>query len=119
MPTKARKIPAYRLHKPTGQAVVRLNGRDFYLGKHGTEASHEAYRRTVAEWLVTDRPRPHHTAGPVSGPTPSVNEVILAFWSRHAEAHYRRADGTPTGELSNYRDSLRPVRLLFGHSLAK
>ena len=29
------RIPRYRLHKPTGLAVVRLNGRDIYLGKHG------------------------------------------------------------------------------------
>jgi hypothetical protein len=42
---RLRKPPAYRLHKPTGQAVVRIAGRDFYLGKHGTDASHEAYRR--------------------------------------------------------------------------
>jgi hypothetical protein len=101
MPIKARKVPAYRLHKPTGQAVVRLDGRDFYLGKHGTEASHEAYRRTVAEWLVTQPPRPLNTTDPVRFPTPTVNEVILTFWTRHAEVHYRRADGTPSGKLRN------------------
>ena len=38
MPSKLRKPPTYRLHKPTGQAVVRIDGHDFYLGKHGTEA---------------------------------------------------------------------------------
>ena len=31
--------PSYRLHKPSGQAVVTLNGRDYYLGKHGTAES--------------------------------------------------------------------------------
>ena len=36
MPAKTRRIPAYRLHKPTGQAVVRLESRDHYLGRHGT-----------------------------------------------------------------------------------
>ncbi len=30
------RVPKYRLHRPTGQAVVTLNGRDTYLGKHGT-----------------------------------------------------------------------------------
>lgn len=35
MSTRPRKAPSYRLHKPTGQAVVRIDGRDFYLGKHG------------------------------------------------------------------------------------
>ena len=42
MSTRPRKAPSYRLHKPTGQAVVRIDGRDFYLGKYGTEARHEA-----------------------------------------------------------------------------
>jgi integrase len=119
MSTKARKNPAYRLHRPTGQAVVRLDGRDFYLGKHGTDASREAYRRTVAGWLVTPHPGASNTPGPVGLPTPTVNEVILAFWTRHAEAHYRRADGGPTGELRNFRDSLRPLRTTFGQGLAK
>ena len=32
--------------------------------------------------------------------------------------HYRRADGTPTGELDNYRDSLRPLRRLYGRTPA-
>jgi len=54
MSTRPRKVPAYRLHKPTGQAVVRLDGRDFYLGKHGTEASQERYRRrTIIERCVS------------------------------------------------------------------
>ncbi len=35
MPTRPRKVPTYRLHKPTGQSVVRLDGRDIYFGKHG------------------------------------------------------------------------------------
>ena len=30
------RTPSYRLHKPTGQAVVTLSGRDIYLGKYGS-----------------------------------------------------------------------------------
>ncbi len=30
----ALRIPSYRHHKPSGQAVVALNGRDHYLGKY-------------------------------------------------------------------------------------
>ena len=44
---------------------------------------------------------------------------ILLFWTRHAEKHYRHADGTPTGELDNYRDSLRPLRGLYGSVAAR
>ena len=30
------RIPSYRLHKPSGQAVVTINGRDIYLGKYNS-----------------------------------------------------------------------------------
>ena len=40
------KTPAY---KRTDQAVVTLNGRDYYLGKHGTGASRQAYDRLIGE----------------------------------------------------------------------
>jgi integrase len=48
----------------------------------------------------------------------SINELILRFWPR-AELHYRHADGTPTGELSDYKYSLRPLRELYGHTPAR
>jgi hypothetical protein len=69
MPTKPRKVPSYRLHKPTGQAVVRIDGRDHYLGLHGTEASHEAYRRTIAEWLTHAASQPAPRPGRPDAPT--------------------------------------------------
>ena len=36
MPAKQRRVPSYCLHKHTGQAVVRIDGRDIYLGTCGT-----------------------------------------------------------------------------------
>ena len=39
MPRLVRTLPGYRKHKASGQAVVTLNGRDHYLGPHGTKAS--------------------------------------------------------------------------------
>ena len=112
MSVRSRKIPSYRLHKPTSQAVVRLNGQDFYLGKHGTDASHEAYNRLIAEWLVTGQ---HRTPQPANQSTIqlTVNEMILAFY-RHAEQHYRGPDGRPTREVDNLRAALRPLRRLYG-----
>src|SRR5262249_45272284 len=118
MPTKQRRIPSYRLHKPTGQAVVRLNGHDHYLGKHGTEVSQEAYRRLIAEWLTTGQHSPGASADQPGTPEISVAELILAFWN-HAEQHYRYPDGTPTGELGNLRDALRPLKELYGLTLAR
>jgi hypothetical protein len=31
--TRNSRIPSYRLHKPSGQAVVTINGKDIYLGR--------------------------------------------------------------------------------------
>ena len=48
-------IPSHCLHRPSGKAVVRLNGHDHYFGPHGTEESRLAYDRLIAEWLVSGR----------------------------------------------------------------
>jgi hypothetical protein len=39
MPRLARAYPSYRRHKPSGQAVVTLNGKDIYLGTYSTKAT--------------------------------------------------------------------------------
>jgi hypothetical protein len=41
--------PKYRHFKPRDLAVVRINGRDHYLGQYGSPASREAYARLIAE----------------------------------------------------------------------
>jgi integrase len=116
MPRITNKLPSYRLHKSDGRAVVTLNGHDVYLGKYGTTESRAEYDRVIAEWLATGRGRPPVSA--TSTPDdPTVSEVILAFWG-HAQEHYRRRDGSATGEIDNYRDALRPLRRLYGSSLA-
>lgn len=117
MSIRPRRIPSYRLHKPTGQAVVRIEGHDHYLGKHGTPESQEKYDRLIAEWLVKGQP-----ATPTVPAKPavdiSVNGLILSFY-RHAEKHYRRPDGSMTGEVGNLRDALRPLRKLYGTTPAR
>lgn len=107
------RIPSYRLHRPTGQAVVRLDGRDHYLGRHDTPTSREAYDRLIAEWLTARSSRPSPRPAQVGGPAVTVNDLILAYW-KHCQQHYRSADGQPTGELENVRLALRPLRQLYG-----
>src|SRR5262245_11468911 len=103
------RTPSYRHHKPSGQAVVTLNGRDHYLGAFGSPESRARYDALIAEWLTAGRcVRP---PSPVARPT--INELLLAYW-RFAEDHYRDADGSASKELLNLRDSLRPVRQLYG-----
>jgi hypothetical protein len=36
--TESLHIPRYRRHKPSGQAVVTLNGKDHYLGRYNSAA---------------------------------------------------------------------------------
>ena len=48
-------IPTYRLHKPSGQARVIINGRHVYLGRYGTAAAKGEYNRLIREWLDNGR----------------------------------------------------------------
>jgi integrase len=104
------RTPSYRLHKPSGQAVVTLNWRDFYLGQWNSPESRAEYDRLVAEWLARGRTLP--TASAPADLT--VTGVILAFWD-FAEKRY-----PPSGrELENFRLSLQPLRDLYGHTRAR
>ena len=47
MPRSTRSIPKYRLHKASGQAVVTLRGKDYYLGPHGSPESRAEYDRLI------------------------------------------------------------------------
>jgi integrase len=107
-------VPSYRLHKPSGQAVVTLSGRDHYLGRHGSPESKAEYDRLIAEYLASRRQHPDRQGQPHAF---TIDAMILAVW-KEAELHYRHPDGTPTGELDNLRDALRPLRRLYGHTPA-
>jgi hypothetical protein len=70
----------------------------------------------MANGLV-DRPGQEQSSADNERSRPSVDELILTFW-KHAEAHYRDPDGSPTGEVENFRQALKPVRRLYGHTRA-
>jgi hypothetical protein len=119
MPTKRRKVPSYRLHKPSGQARVILDGEHIYLGKFGSPESHEKYDRLVAEWLVRHRASsnsPASTPSTFQSAAVTVNDLLLAFWHRVKQRYVK--DGKPTSEQRSFRTALRPVRQLYGHELA-
>ena len=99
-------LPSYRLHKPTGQAVVTLSGVDVYLGKFNSIASRDAYDRAIQKWLVSGRRRPNNADA-------TVNELILAY-VQHVDEYYRKPDGTPTSQVLIIRTALKPMRRLFG-----
>jgi len=45
------RVPIYWWHKASGQAVVTLDGRDYYLGAFGSPESRAEYERVTGEWL--------------------------------------------------------------------
>ena len=114
MPKLNERLPKYRLHRRSGQAIVTLNGKDHYLGPHNCETSKIEYDQFIAEWLACGR----QTSQPVGVQAAiSVNELILAFWE-HAQKYYRRPDGTLTSEVTNLRQILRLLRSLYGNTPA-
>ena len=116
MPRRPSQSPKYRHYRPKDLAVVRIDGHDHYLGKHGSPESWERYHRLLAE-KATARGAcyPPKTVPAASGPT--VSGLILSFWE-YAQEHYRRPDGTPSEELGNLKAALRPVRKLHGQTPA-
>jgi hypothetical protein len=42
--------PTYRCHNPTGQAVLTIDGQDFYLGPFGSTQSKKKYNRLIDAW---------------------------------------------------------------------
>lgn len=115
MSKRVPRTPDYRLHRPTGQAVVTLNGRDFYLGKYGTPASRADYDRLIAEWLQNGRRLP---SAPGAGPSDLSVAELLVQYIEHCDVYYRR-DGEPTGEADNIRYAVRPLDRLYGHTMAR
>jgi hypothetical protein len=110
------RVPSYRKHKQSGQAIVTLTvspgrRRDFLLGEHNSPESRREYARVISEWQA-------RAASPArGGPDLTVTELLAAFW-KHAHEHYRDPDGQPTSELHCFRAALRPVRRLYGPTLA-
>jgi integrase len=112
------RIPTYRHHKQSGQAIVTLpdglgNRRDVLLGKHGTTESRQEYARVIAEWEAGGHALPC-TEEQVADFT--INEMILAYW-RFAEGYYLK-NGKPTNQLERIKSAMRPLKELYGHTRA-
>ena len=113
---RPRKLkPDYCHDKASNRAYVRIDGKKLYLGDYGTQASRDEYDRVVGEWIAAGRQAPPDKSAKASGVT--VSTVVAAFWS-HAQNYYRHADGTPTSEVENLRQALRPLRRLYGATSA-
>lgn len=101
MPKLTHTLPKYRKHRASGQAMVTLNGRDHYLGPHGTKASKREYDRLVAEWLAGGRTLCVNT------PEQQITTIeLLAAYKRHAASYFGK------GPKSEYHHFVRVAKLV-------
>jgi hypothetical protein len=77
MPKKHK--PSYLLHKPTGQARVRIDGKDHYLGLYGSQESRNRCHDVIAEWFAKN--------GDVSRYTLTIDDLCILFME-HAKRYY-------------------------------
>ncbi len=113
------KVPSYCRHKASGRAVVRINGRDHYLGPYGSDQSHAEYARLIAEWrVIRQTATAKSKAAPVTAdPSLTVSEVLLKY--RDFASEYYSRNGKPGKEYVEMRMALKPLRELYGHTLAR
>ncbi len=111
---RASRVPSYCCHKASGQAVVRIDGRDHYLGAYGGRESHEHYARLIAEWTLNEPKQAVRAPTLMARESHVVSIAELIRRYRHfAETYYVR-DGHPTTEITSMRYSLRALRQLYG-----
>ncbi len=90
-PSKA--LSKYLKHRAFGQAIVTFEGRDFYLGPHGTQASKIEYDRLIGEWLANER------RIPLESNVPPINILELCeHYLRFCLTYYVK-NGKPTNKL--------------------
>jgi integrase len=114
MPRLTKRLPAYRLHKASGQAIVSLNSRDFYLGPWNSPESHAEYSRLIKAWNANGR-RSVPVAEPAEAPSAedelSMAELMVAYLG-HVDSYYIK-NGKPTSEPNTVRQALKFVRRLY------
>jgi integrase len=89
--------PVYQLHKASGQARVKIDGRDHYLGPHGSPESYDQYQELITEWRIRNCDADRYTL--------TVDDLALLYLA-HAKQHYRKA-GRHTSEVHCIRSALR------------
>ena len=132
----AGSVPSLVHHTPSNRARVRINGRDYWLGKWGSPEAKLAYDRLIVEYLATRRVVLHDNAatatvnaaatspasvGVAIDPaflqiadneripdSPTVAE-LAGLYLEHCRTYYRTPDGKRT---STYDNALQAVRAL-------
>jgi len=80
-----------------GNAYVKIDGQQIWLGAYDDPTTRERYDRLIAEWLANGRRLPPPDRGD-SGPT--VTDVCIQYW-RHAQGRYQ------PGKAKTIRSAIR------------
>lgn len=98
------KPPKYALHKPSGQARVRINGKEIYLGKYGSPESHAEYDRLLAKFFL----------GKLEVDRESLSVSRLAIMYVEFAKGYYLKDGKQTSEICAIQLALKTLVRLYG-----
>ncbi|MBK7875944.1 MAG: site-specific integrase [Planctomycetes bacterium] len=105
----SKRSPTLRRHKRSGHAYARLDGRQVWFGPYDDPETHQRFSRTLAEWTANGRRLP---------PSRHADKMrvadLVASYLEFAQRFYCRPDGTPTREVENLRDAVRPLLALYG-----
>jgi hypothetical protein len=103
-----KRAPKYALHKPSGQARVRIDGKNHYLGVYDSPESHERYEQLVARWL----------GGTLNADRESLSIARLGIlYIDHCRIYYVK-EGKQTSEVLATQAALKPLIRLFGKEKA-
>ena len=96
------RIPKYGLHKPSGRAVVYLDRRPVYLGRHGSPESWERYWQLVARFPT---PASRKTRVAVEPGDVICVALLVDRYLEHAVEYY----GKDSERLNVIRSAVRPL----------
>jgi len=142
MPRLSRRVPKFSVHKRSGQAFVRLNGKQIPLGAGDSIVSRREYDRVIGLWLANNRQlpedwkvskarksakcqKPKESSSPSPAPMETtVTEVLLAYLP-FARQYYSKPDAvtgkrSPTRTFEQMKQVARELQEHYGrHAVAE
>jgi len=106
-------------HARSGKAFVIIRSADgkrrqVTLGPWGSGVAQRGYHAELVKWHARQRSGEEAAAMAAAEPASLTIAGAVARWTLHTEAYYRHPDGTPTSEVQNCREAVRPLLDLFG-----
>ncbi len=103
------RIPAYRLHKSSGQGVSTIAGKDYYFGPYRDKASEKKYRTLIAEFLASNSSQSFGIA---------CNQIV---WAELAVSYLGFAKNyyAESHEYQNMLSAVKPIRELYSRTTVK